>query len=295
MASIACGDGPKVGVFSVRVNGGAVNTIQCIGAPGADASSMQFQGAWADPSGSCQASWDYSVDLDPTGNAKIVGAATVVNNGSEKADFDLAFEVPICPHISSGAKMGGSCTLKLTTSANGGALTTAPGDAIFAGLVDGNNGPKLFHGPFNMGSTGSGTAQTMNAFGAPFPGHNVNAVMDDFGVHHVFGLTDGESVIITSNVILGGEQENFVECPEASGGDQMPEEAQASGGEPAEPGSPGAPSSSSVVVGEDASDKVTLKASKSSKSSKSSSKGARKPSTSRSSASKKSSSSGARR
>jgi hypothetical protein len=274
---------PSVGVFTVRVNGGAVHSIQCFAEPGPDANSVVFKGGSSDSGGAWDVSWQYTADLDPNGGAKVIGAATVVNKSADKLDYDVSFEVPLCPHISSGAKMGGTCTLKLVTNDNGGVLSTAPGNAIFNATADGMVGPKIFHGPFNMGSTGSGTAQTMNAFGAPFPGHNVGSVNEDFGMRHLFSLTDGDSVIITTNLVVGGDPSNFVSCPDAKAADSdgdapsapppaepaappaaPPANPPSGGGSDdamvAPPALPGEPSVSTVVFGDDAPKKVTLSA-----------------------------------
>ncbi|MBL9149046.1 MAG: hypothetical protein JNM94_10170 [Phycisphaerae bacterium] len=272
---------PSVGVFTVRVNGGAVHSIQCFAEPGPEATSVVFKGGSSDSGGAWDVSWQYTADLDPNGGAKVTGAATVVNKSSAKLDYELSFEVPLCPHISSGAKMGGTCTLKLVTNENGGVLSTAPGNAIFNAMSDGMVGPKVFHGPFNMGSTGSGTAQTMNAFGAPFPGHNVGSVNEDFGMRHLFSLTDGDSVIVTTNLVVGGDPSNFVSCPDVKAADSdvdapsapppaaPPQPAAPPAGGDSEPAAPppafapalpGEPSISTVVFGDDAPKKVTLSA-----------------------------------
>jgi hypothetical protein len=202
------------GTFGLRANGGSLHTVQSSASPGADAASVRFIGSAVDPGGKWEASWDYQADLDPTGNAKLTGSATIVNKAAEAIDFDLSFEVPICPFIQSASRMGGSCTIKLTTNANGGAISCLGGNAVFTALADGASGGKIFHGPFNMGSTGSGTAQTANLFGAPFPAMVSAAVTSQFGIRHVFKLTDGDSVLITSNLVVGGEPANFVVCDE---------------------------------------------------------------------------------
>jgi hypothetical protein len=218
-----------VGTFSVRVNGGAMHTVQSVATSNAEAGTVRFTGSSVDPSGMWDASWDYVADLDPNGNAKLVGMAKVKNASSAPAEFEIFFSAPLCPYIQDGAKMGGSCTIKIIMDANGGAITTAPGNQVFAAMADSVAGPKLFHGPFNMGSTGSGTAQTANVFGAPFPGATVGAVQEDFGVRHLFKLTDGDAAEITSNLILGGDPSKFVSC--------APQEA-AQGGPPAAPAAP---------------------------------------------------------
>jgi hypothetical protein len=205
-----------VGTFGLRANGGALHSVQSMASPGVDASSVRFVGSAVDPGGLWEASWDYQADLDPTGNAKLNGSATIVNKSNAPVDFDLSFEVPICPFIQSASRMGGSCTIKLTTNANGGAISCLGGNSVFTALADGASGGKIFHGPFNMGSSGSGTAQTANMFGAPFPAMPSAAVTSEFGLRHVFKLTDGDTVLLTSNLVVGGEIANFVECEDGS-------------------------------------------------------------------------------
>lgn len=257
----------SIGSFGVRANGGALHSVQSTATAGAEAGTVRFIGSAVDPGGAWEASWDYIADLDPNGNAKLNGSATVLNKSAEAAEFDIVFEVPICPFIQSASKMGGSCTIKLTTNANGGAISTQGGHSVFTALADGASGSKLFHGPFNMGSTGSGTAQTGNVFGAPFPASSAAAVNDDFGVRHVFKLTDGDTVLLTSNLVVGGEPGNFVQCQ----GQAQPQAA-SSGSPAASPvqaavviATGSGPTSSAVTLGASAGGKVTISADKGTK------------------------------
>jgi len=221
-ATPALGQSMPVGTFTIRVNGGPVHSVQSF-ASSADANgAAHFTGSSVDPSGAWEASWEYVADLDPNGNAKLTGNAKVNNKSDQQAEYDVTFEAPICPFIQSSSKMGGACTIKIITSANGGAVSTPGGNAVFTALADGMMGPKLFHGPFNMGSTGSGTAETANLFGAPFPNMVTAAVTEAFGLRHMFKLTDGDTVIITSNLVLGGDVANFVACNNEQMAEAMP-------------------------------------------------------------------------
>ena len=248
------------GTFGLRANGGPLHSVQSESSTGAEAGMVRFVGSAVDPAGAWEASWDYSADLDPNGNAKITGAATIVNKSEAAVDFDVVFEVPICPFIQSASKMGGACTIKLTTNQNGGAISTQGGNAVFTALADGGGGGKLFHGPFNMGSTGSGTAQTANVFGAPFPAMASAAVSERFGLRHVFKLTDGDTVLLTTNLVLGGDPANFVECAQLT----APAAAAAAPAAPAPAIAPsispatGAPTTSAVTLGATSSNKVTI-------------------------------------
>ncbi|MDZ4753929.1 MAG: hypothetical protein SGJ11_05465 [Phycisphaerae bacterium] len=221
-ATPALGQSMPVGTFTIRVNGGPVHSVQSFANSAGANGTVHFSGSSVDPSGAWEASWEYVADLDPNGNAKLTGNATVNNKSSESAEYDVTFEAPICPFIQSSSKMGGACTIKIITSANGGAVSTPGGNAVFAALADGAMGPKLFHGPFNMGSTGSGTAETANLFGAPFPNMATAAVSEAFGLRHMFKLTDGDIVIITSNLVLGGDVANFVACSNQQMAEAMP-------------------------------------------------------------------------
>jgi hypothetical protein len=247
-----------LGTFGLRANAGPLHAVQTESTVGASADLRRFVGSAVDPNGAWEASWDYSADLDPNGNAKLTGAATIINKSGAAIDFDVVFEVPICPFIQNASKMGGACTIKLTTNENGGAISTQGGNAVFTALADGGGGPKLFHGPFNMGSTGSGIAQTANLFGAPFPAMQAAAIGDRFGIRHVFKLTDGDTVLVTSNLIVGGDPANFVECEES----ETAPAAQAAAAPPPAPaliptGSNGQ-TSSAVTLGASASNKVTI-------------------------------------
>ncbi|MFO0829709.1 MAG: hypothetical protein U0572_16330 [Phycisphaerales bacterium] len=262
-----------IGTFSIRVNGGAVHTVQCFASASEEAGCVRFQGATVDPAGTWEASWDYVADLDPNGTAKLVGSATMTNKTGSALDFDAAFDVPLCPFIQSGAKMGGSCAVKITTNENGGAISTAGGSQVFGALADDSITAKLFHGPFNMGSTGAGVAQTMNSFGAPVPNYNVGAITSDFGVRHIFKLTDGDVATLTSTIVVGGDPADFVACgssvgatPAPNGGVPVAASAQADGRAPAaappiaQPAAP-PPTSSTVTLGDDGSNKrITISA-----------------------------------
>lgn len=269
----------SIGTFGVRANGGALHSVQSTATAGVEAGTVRFIGSAVDPGGAWEASWDYVADLDPNGNAKLNGSATVLNKSAEATDFDIVFEVPICPFIQNASKMGGSCTIKLTTNANGGAISTQGGSSVFTALADGASGSKLFHGPFNMGSTGSGTAQTGNVFGAPFPAASAAAVNDDFGIRHVFKLTDGDTVLLSSNLVVGGEPGNFVQCQ----GQGQTQPQAASSGSPAGSPAQGAmviatgsgPTSSAVTLGASAGGKVTISADKGPKKKPAASKGSK--------------------
>ncbi len=257
-----------VGTFGLRANGGALHSVQSNAVLGVEVGTVRFVGSAVDPGGAWEASWDYTADLDPNGNAKLNGSTTIVNKSAQATDFDLSFEVPICPFIQNASRMGGACTIKLTADANGGAISTGGGNAVFTALADGAGSNKIFHGPFNMGTTGSGTAQTANVFGAPFPAAAAAAVTTDFGVRHVFKLTDGDTALITSNLVVGGDQANFVAC-------QQPMQPPAAGA-PAAPAAPAAapaaqssvgngPTTSSVTLGGSSNGKVTIAAEKGAK------------------------------
>lgn len=223
----------QVGTFTIRMNDGAVHSVGSVASFNAEPGTLRFTGSAVDPGGQWEATWDYVADLNPHGNAKIVGEALVFNKSAAPADFDVRFRVPVCPLIMNGAKMGGSVTIKLTASENGGIVSCPPGQQAFAAMADDVIGAKLFHGPFNMGTTGSGTAQTMNLFGAPFPNMNVPAVAADFGVRHIFKLSDADKVSFVSNLVLGGDPNNFVECAQQA--------AAAAPAQPVQPASPAAP------------------------------------------------------
>jgi len=213
-AATLADDVAKVGTCTIRVNGGALTSVQCFGATGATPGVLRFTGAAIDPNGQWEASWDYLGDLDPNGNASLAGSATITNKGTASASFDFQFEVPVCPFIKSGAKMGGACTLKLVTNANGGTISTPGGSSVFGALADAAVSARLFYGPFDMGSPSAGSAETLNAFGAPYPSYNVGTVEKSFGVRHELGLSDGDQVVLTSKLVLGAETSEFVACGE---------------------------------------------------------------------------------
>ena len=171
--------------------------------------SLRYTGEKASESGDWLVSWNYTADLDPNGHAGITGTAQIVNRSGEMHAFDVRLSFPIDPLIDDQCKIGGQMTVSLTMDEDGGRLSVPYGHAGWSMVLDGESQHRVHTGPFAMQGSGSGTAVTQASFGAPFPGQNGPAVEDSFGVRHDFRLTPGDTVSYFTNIVLGGDPEDF--------------------------------------------------------------------------------------
>ncbi len=132
------------------------------------------------------------------------------NHAAEKREFDVRVAMPIDPLITEGSRIGGRVRLTLVMDDDGGRLDVPYGQSVWSAMVDDEVGRTLHNGPFAMGGTGAGTAVTDANFGAPYPGLESASVEDGFGIRHHFRLTGGDEARFESELLLGGDEENFV-------------------------------------------------------------------------------------
>jgi len=194
------------GTVEISINGAAPvvhgTTATAAATDAGGDGTLRFVGNAIDPEGLWSLQWDYAADLDPTANAKVTGTATLTNHGGVPVSVDVRVRLPLCPAIAVGSVLGGTCSAK------------------------------LFYGPFHMGTTGSGTAQTQQLFGAPFPSMNAPAIADDIGMRHRLTVTAGDAVEVRTVLFVCGAPENFVACEPEEG---TPAGSPTSGGPEADP------------------------------------------------------------
>ncbi len=171
---------------------------------------IRFEGSRHDSSRQVTVAWNWIADLDPRGNARLAGTASVVNHASEKREFDVRVSMPIDPLITEGSRIGGRVRVTLVMDDDGGRLDVPFGQSVWSAMVDDEVGKTLHNGPFAMGGSGAGTAVTDASFGAPYPGFASASVEDGFGLRHHFRLTGGEEARFESELLLAGDEENFI-------------------------------------------------------------------------------------
>jgi hypothetical protein len=207
----AAGGRPEVvarASLAVATDGGEPTTFQIEGV--ATEEGIRFEGSRHDSNRQVTVAWNWIADLDPRGNARLAGLASVVNHASEKREFDVRVSMPIDPLITEGSRIGGRVRVTLVMDGDGGRLDVPFGQSVWSAMVDDEVGKTLHNGPFAMGGSGAGTAVTDASFGAPYPGLDSASVEDGFGIRHRFRLTGGEEARFDSEVILGGDEADFI-------------------------------------------------------------------------------------
>ncbi len=194
--------------LKVATDGGAPVAIEIEGF--AEADGIRFEGSRHDANRQVTVAWNWLADLDPHGNARLAGIAAVTNHDDEKREFDVRVAMPVDPLIAEGSRIGGRVRVTLVMDDDGGRLDVPYGESMWAAMVDDEIGRTLHNGPFAMGGTGSGTAVTDAAFGAPYPGLQAPSVEDGFGIRHHFRLTGGEEARFESELLLAGDEANFI-------------------------------------------------------------------------------------
>jgi hypothetical protein len=207
----ATGGRPQVvahATVEVATDGGEPTAFEIEGV--ATDEGIRFQGSRRDSARQVTISWNWLADLDPRGNARLAGLASILNHSAEKREFDVRVAMPLDPLITEGSRIGGRVRVTLVMDDDGGRLDVPIGQAVWSAMVDDEVGKTLHNGPFAMGGTGAGTAVTDANFGAPYPGFEAASVEDGFGIRHHFRLTGGDEARFESELLLGGDEANFI-------------------------------------------------------------------------------------
>lgn len=194
--------------LSVATDGGDAAAFEIEGVAAEDG--IRFKGTRHDPNRNVTVAWNWLADLDPRGHARLAGTASVLNHADEKREFDVRVAMPLDPLVTEGSRIGGSVRVTLVMDDDGGRLDVPYGQSVWAAMIDDEVGRTLHNGPFAMGGSGAGTAVTDANFGAPYPGLESSSVEDGFGIRHHFRLTGGDEARFESELLLGGDEENFI-------------------------------------------------------------------------------------
>lgn len=194
--------------LAIATDGGAASTVEIEGIATEDG--IRFAGSRHDAARQVTVAWNWLADLDPRGNARLIGDATVTNHADTKREFDVRVAMPLDPLVTEASRIGGRVRVTLVMDDDGGRLDVPFGQAVWTAMVDDEAGKTLHNGPFAMGGTGSGTAVTDATFGAPYPAFEAASVEDGFGIRHHFRLTGGDAATFESELLLTGDEANFV-------------------------------------------------------------------------------------
>jgi hypothetical protein len=164
---------------------------------------FHYIGEYLDPNGQWRASWNYSIDPDAGDDASMLGSARVVSTSNQSHDFMFRIEVPLCPQIEQESIAGAFVVVAIQTNHAGGTMSNVGSNAIWSMLADGQVAKELFHPPFLLGSTGSGSASLTNQFGVPMPSYHSVPFEQTVGLQHVFRLTSGDIATFDTTLVVG--------------------------------------------------------------------------------------------
>lgn len=196
-------------ILEISVDDGAPRRIVATGAMIKGA--LRFVGEHEDPSGDFKIAWEWTADLDPTGDARLDGKASIHNLTDERHVYDLRAGFLLNPVISNASKLGGSVRVTLEMDESGGAIDVPMGDSLWEIRLDETSVRRLHTGPFLMGGGGTGTAVADSNFGAPWPGYDAPAIERGFTMRHHGRITSGDKAIFETALVIGGDPEHFVQ------------------------------------------------------------------------------------
>ena len=172
---------------------------------------LRFVGEHEDPSGTFKITWNWTADLDPTGNARLDGKASIHNLTAERHVYDMRAAFLLDPVISNASKLGGSVRVTLEMDQAGGVIDVPMGESLWEIGLDETSARRLHTGPFMMGGGGAGTAVADSNFGAPWPGFDAPAIERGFTMRHHGRITSGDKAIFETILVIGGDPEHFVQ------------------------------------------------------------------------------------
>jgi hypothetical protein len=146
--------------------------------------------------------WDMTVDLDPFIN----GVFGVTNNTGSTQTFILNVTIPVAPPVTPSSVMGGSVGGSVTDANNDGVATVANsgGSPLFDGLIDGSSVLSIIGSPYAYSAPFAGGTANIPATNVGLPGPTIPgpAALSTIGISHVFTLTPGDTVSLTSFFIV---------------------------------------------------------------------------------------------
>ena len=196
-------------ILDVRVDDAVAKRIV---APGVMVKgALRFVGEHQDPSGDFKITWNWTADLDPTGDARLEGKASVHNLTGDRHVYDVRAAFLLDPVISTASRLGGSVRVTLEMDQAGGVIDVPMGESLWEIELDETSARRLHTGPFMMGGGGAGTAVADSNFGAPWPGFDAPAIERGFTMRHRGRITSGDKAIFETALVIGGDPAHFVQ------------------------------------------------------------------------------------
>src|SRR5262245_27404476 len=142
-----------------------------------------------------------NLDTDPAVN----GVIAVQNNSAGTQQFTLTttlLTAPVGPSSLTGGSVAGGVT---DNTGNGAPLSTAPGSALYAALIDGVVHQTLFPDPTSVSVVNpfeSADLVPPGAFGVPIPSLPGPLVATSIGIRYDFTLTGGDAASFTGVFVV---------------------------------------------------------------------------------------------
>ncbi len=171
---------------------------------------LRFVGEHVDSTQGFTLAWNWAADLDPMGNARLDGEASIRNQTGDRHVYDVRAAFKLDPVIMNASAVGGNVRVTLEMDADGGALDVPAGASVWSVMLDEDEVKRLHPGPFMMGGSGSGNAVADANFGAPYPGLAAPSIEEGFQVRHHCRLTSGDRAVFATDLVVGGDPSDFV-------------------------------------------------------------------------------------
>lgn len=192
---------PRSAKFSWSVDGRSLQSIPIDGSMLPNGQ-VKYEGTVLTQEG-VQLTLTYTADVTNNPTATVSGQFKCTNFTGGSHGIEAVANFPLCPIIPGGTLFGGAVTLLATANAAGGSITCLPGaDSIWQPMVDGSPVYSIFYCPFVMQTTGSGTMQSTQVFGAPIPGFVGPNTAATAGSRNRFTISKGDQLSINSTVVV---------------------------------------------------------------------------------------------
>lgn len=181
------------------VDGSAVTTASIVGTLNANGTAL-YSASIDGPGQGWKITYTIVGDFRNNPQSSLNGLVVVKNNGDETRSFTCGIEIPICPSIENGSLLGG--TAKITLVADGPGSVVCDGGPVANVVTDGNPVVTLFHCPFQLATTGSGTVSTNTIFGLPGPSLAGPRKVELLGARQKFKLSGKDTAIVQVTYLL---------------------------------------------------------------------------------------------
>lgn len=193
---------PNGAVVMVAIDGGIPMPFAVQFVPPDDGGSARYVGSMVTPD-NLAFSLDYVVDDVNNPMLSASGYFQCVNGSGAPRSVDASMSFPVCPATPGGTLLGGTVSILVTTDADGGGMTCAPDTThVWDVMISDESAHKIFWCPYQMSTTGMGAIQSNAFFGAPVPSLPGPDFASSIGSRNHFRLTAGESVKVTSTLIV---------------------------------------------------------------------------------------------